>query len=126
MPDPFAHTVLAVPDVARTLAAYRQLGFTGTPPHLAEGMAAVQQGTTTLFVLQPEHAFRQQYPQASRPLGATATITITGLPNFDHVATRIRAHAEVITDHTDDPSYRVIVFRDLNGYILAISDTPPS
>ncbi|MEV7590218.1 VOC family protein [Streptomyces sp. NPDC089922] len=128
MPEPSAHVVLAVPDVAATLAAYEQLGFTGTPSHVteaAEGMAAVQHGTTTLFVLQSEDAFRQQNPHhASQPLGATAIVSLTGPADFDAVADRIRRHADVRTDHTHDPAYRVIVFRDVNGYLIAISDTP--
>ncbi|MFF1414063.1 hypothetical protein ACFVX6_30440 [Streptomyces sp. NPDC058289] len=128
MPAPTTHIVLAVPDVAHTLAAYEQLGFTRTPPHLresAEGMAAVQHGTTTLFVLQPEDAFRQQNPHAaSQPVGATATVSITGLPHFDTIAERIRQHADVHNDYVHDPAFRMIAFRDLNGYLISISDGP--
>ncbi|MEU9418442.1 VOC family protein [Streptomyces sp. NPDC048272] len=131
MPEPSAHVILAVPDIAATLSAYEQLGFTGTPSLVTEatkGMAAVRHGMTTLFVLQSEDAFRQQNPHhASQPLGATAIVSITGLADFDAVADRVRRHADVrtdYTDYTDDPAYRVIIFRDVNGYLIAISDTP--
>ncbi|MFI5866357.1 VOC family protein [Streptomyces sp. NPDC051546] len=128
MSAPRAHVILAVPDVDLTIAAYEQLGFTGTPAHLrdrGEGIAAVQHGTTTLFLLQPEDAFRQQNPHTTaQPLGASSMLSVTDLPDFDTIAARIRQHAEVCTDHTDDPTFRVIVFRDVNGYLIAISDTP--
>ncbi|NEA59780.1 hypothetical protein G3I60_37900 [Streptomyces sp. SID13666] len=112
---------LAVRDVTETLDFYESLGYTVGRQSIADDHAVhlIFNGEAMAFMIQPADEVRDFIPQTAADLGASGYFYLNA-PDFDAAVARIRDQVEVLKE-TADGGFRMMYFRDPNGYAMALS-----
>ncbi|WKN15781.1 VOC family protein [Streptomyces sp. JUS-F4] len=112
---------LAVRDVTETLDFYEALGFTVGRESVAQDhpIHLIFNGDTMAFMIQPADSVREFIPQTAAELGASGFFYLNA-PDFDGAVARIHEKVEILKEASDG-GFRMLYFRDPNGYAMALS-----
>ncbi|NEA72592.1 VOC family protein [Streptomyces sp. SID13588] len=119
--NPAFTACLAVNDITETLDFYESLGFGVSRESISsDGVHLVFNGERMAFMVQPKTEANAFLPQVAQDKPGASAFFYLDAPDFDAACAKIRDQVEVLKE-AEDGGYRMMYFRDPNGYSVALS-----
>lgn len=121
MHTPAVSACLGVNDLGETVAYYEKLGFTALPAGPNPFIRVLTYNGELAFMIQPARGLGMWLPPLKDTPTGCCGMHYLAVDDFDAWIEQHAAHIDVIKGPVNAGGHRVLYFRDLNGYVIGVT-----